>query len=78
VGADVHATGQELIIRGPERLRGATVRGDDIRAAAALVLAALAARGTTEFHGVEHLRRGYEDLPGLLCELGADITEEER
>lgn len=61
---------------GPRALYGTTVRGDDIRAAASLLLAALSARGRTELTGVEHLRRGYEDLPGTLRVLGADIVEE--
>ena len=77
LGADVTARGQELAITGLSRLRGTTVHGNDIRAAAALVLAALAAEGTTAIYGVRHLRRGYEDLPGTLGALGADITEED-
>ncbi|WP_255647085.1 UDP-N-acetylglucosamine 1-carboxyvinyltransferase [Nocardiopsis sp. MT53] len=77
LGADVTARGQELTITGRSRLRGTTVHGDDIRAATALVLAALAARGTTRVYGVRHLRRGYEDLADTLGALGADITEED-
>ncbi|WP_158562736.1 hypothetical protein [Marinitenerispora sediminis] len=77
LGADVHAAGPRVTIRGPRRLIGATVRGTDIRAAAALVLAALAARGRTELRGVAHLRRGYADLPGVLRALGAHINEED-
>ncbi|GAB3488852.1 UDP-N-acetylglucosamine 1-carboxyvinyltransferase [Nocardiopsis coralliicola] len=76
LGADVTARGRELVISGPSPLRGATVAGGDIRAATALVLAALAAEGTTHVYGMSHLRRGYEDLPRTLRALGADIEEE--
>ncbi len=68
--------GQEFTITGPSRLRGTTVHGNDIRAATALVLAALAAEGTSHVYGVRHLRRGHEDLTSTLGALGADITEE--
>lgn len=78
MGADVTARGQELRITGPSTLRGTTVHGKDIRAATALLLAALAAEGTTTLYGVAHLRRGYEDLAGALAALGADITEEDQ
>ncbi|WP_431872752.1 UDP-N-acetylglucosamine 1-carboxyvinyltransferase [Nocardiopsis eucommiae] len=77
LGADISLSGPELRISGPSRLRGTTVHGEDIRAATALLLAAVAAEGTTTLHGVSHLRRGYEDLAGVLGALGADITEED-
>lgn len=77
MGATITAHGQELTITGPSRLRAATVHGEDIRAATALVLAALATGGTTTLTGVAHLRRGYEDLAATLGALGADITEED-
>lgn len=66
--------GGTLKITGPARLRGADVAGADIRAAAALVLAALAAEGTTQVRGVADMERGYDDLPRKLTALGADIT----
>ncbi|MDA2809620.1 UDP-N-acetylglucosamine 1-carboxyvinyltransferase [Nocardiopsis sp. RSe5-2] len=75
MGADIRAVGDHLTIVGPRTLSGATVRGTDIRAAAALVLAALAASGRTELAGVEHLYRGYENLPGTLRSLGAAVME---
>ncbi|MEV2278371.1 UDP-N-acetylglucosamine 1-carboxyvinyltransferase [Nocardiopsis sp. NPDC049922] len=77
MGAGVDVVGRCVTILGPRALSGATVRGTDIRAAAALVVAALAARGRTELLGVEHLRRGYENLTGTLRALGAPIIEED-
>ncbi len=58
-------------------LKGADLRATDIRAGAALVLAALAARGTSRISGVEHIRRGYENILGKLALLGAEVWEEE-
>lgn len=76
LGADIARAdnGNALKITGPARLRGADVAGADIRAAAALVLAALAAEGTTQVRGVADMERGYDDLPRKLTALGADIT----
>lgn len=58
---------------GPSPLVGCEVRGGDIRAAAALALAALAASGESCIYGVDHLDRGYERLEEKLAALGADI-----
>lgn len=77
MGARILPDGQDQVIHGPTRLRGATVRGEDIRAAASLLIAALVAEGRTVLTGVAHLRRGYEDFPATLRLLGADITEVE-
>ena len=63
-----------LKITGPAELHGAKVAAEDIRAAAALVVAGLAARGLTEVQGVHHAERGYENLHEKLAALGADIT----
>lgn len=62
-------------LRGPSRLRGAAVRGGDIRAAAALALAALAADGESRVYGLRHLNRGYERLEDKLAALGAEIAQ---
>ena len=59
----------------PPPLHGADVAGDDIRAVAALALAALAAEGESVIRGVEHLNRGYERLDQKLASLGADIQQ---
>lgn len=73
MGADVRTEGRHAVIRGKERLSGAPVRAFDVRAGAALVLAALTADGETEVHDPHHVERGYADLPGKLRSLGADV-----
>ena len=60
-------------INGPALLRGTEVWATDFRSGAALVVAALAAEGESRILGVEHIDRGYEDLDGKLCALGAEI-----
>jgi len=74
MGADISTEGNHAVVRGVPRLSGAPVRATDIRAGAALVLAALVAEGETEVSGAEHIDRGYEDLAGALRSLGADVT----
>lgn len=74
LGAQITTEGHHAMIRGVEHLEGAQVHGSDIRAAAALVLAGLVAQGTTTVTGMEHVARGYDDLPGRLASLGADIA----
>ena len=73
LGARIHTAGSTAIVQGPTPLRGSTVRGLDIRAAAALVVAALAASGRTELRDAYHLDRGYECLDRKLRALGASI-----
>ncbi|MBP0932523.1 UDP-N-acetylglucosamine 1-carboxyvinyltransferase [Streptomyces sp. KCTC 0041BP] len=73
-GADITATGQHTRIRGVTRLRAADVQAADIRAVTALVIAALAAKGTSTIGGMYHLARGYGRLLPNLAALGADIT----
>lgn len=73
MGADIRVSARTAVITGVPRLTGCPVAATDLRAAAALVCAALAAEGTTEITGLEHLERGYEDLPGKLRGLGASI-----
>jgi len=72
-GANIIAGGAAPVVIGPTPLSGAVVRGTDIRATAALIVAALAADGPSRIFGVSHLSRGYSDLPGQLQALGADI-----
>lgn len=77
LGANVEREGLDLLhVDGPSRLRGAAVRGGDIRAVAALVVAALAAEGESRVSGIHHLDRGYERLEQKLAALGAEITRE--
>jgi len=74
MGARIGIEGTTAIVHGPTPLRGATVQGLDIRAAAALAVAALAAEGETDLLGIAHLERGYERLDQKLRDLGADVT----
>jgi UDP-N-acetylglucosamine 1-carboxyvinyltransferase len=73
MGADIHTDGRVAVIRGVERLSGATVMATDLRASASLVLAGLVAEGTTEVLRVYHIDRGYERIEKKLRGLGADI-----
>lgn len=72
MGAEVSLKDRVLFLVG-RPLMGASVRASDIRAGGALVVAALAAEGESQIEGLEYLERGYEDLPGRLRALGADI-----
>ncbi len=73
LGADIRTDGHHAVVRGVPRLSGAPVRAPDIRAGAALVVAGLAAEGSTSVSGVHHVDRGYDDLVGRLVAIGADI-----
>jgi UDP-N-acetylglucosamine 1-carboxyvinyltransferase len=73
MGADIRTESHHAVVRGRERLSGAPVRAPDIRAGAALVVAALRADGETIVSGAEHIERGYEDLVGKLTSVGADL-----
>lgn len=77
MGAKIQVSGSVQVVDGVERLRPATVEATDIRAGAALVLAALAADGVSYVRGEHHLRRGYENMLGKMRALGARIWEEE-
>ncbi|MFD4726270.1 UDP-N-acetylglucosamine 1-carboxyvinyltransferase [Streptomyces seoulensis] len=73
-GADITSTGQDIRIHGAARLKAADVQAADIRAVTALLLAGLAAEGTSTIRGMYHLRRGYGHLLSNLVTLGAAIT----
>ncbi|HSB43754.1 MAG TPA: UDP-N-acetylglucosamine 1-carboxyvinyltransferase [Nitrospira sp.] len=73
MGADIRVEGNRLVITGRDRLTGAPVMASDLRASAGLVLAGLAAEGTTEVLRVYHLDRGYERIEEKLRALGAVI-----
>ena len=77
MGADVRTEGRHAVVRGVERLSGAPVRAHDVRAGAALVLAALGATGETTVLDTRHVDRGYADLPAKLRSLGADVSRVE-
>jgi UDP-N-acetylglucosamine 1-carboxyvinyltransferase len=74
MGARIANEGRDAVVRGPSRLHGTDVVVSDIRSGAALVIAALCARGTTEIGDAWHIERGYEDMPGKLRALGADVA----
>lgn len=74
MGADIKTEGRHAVVRGVDRLTGAPVRAHDVRAGAALVLAALGADGETVVIDPGHVERGYADLPAKLRSLGADVT----
>jgi UDP-N-acetylglucosamine 1-carboxyvinyltransferase len=73
LGADIAVDGKTALVKGIPELSGAPVMASDLRASAALVLAGLLARGTTEVQRVYHLDRGYERLEERLAPLGARI-----
>jgi UDP-N-acetylglucosamine 1-carboxyvinyltransferase len=76
LGADISVDGRVALVRGVAALSGAPVMASDLRASAALLLAGLAARGTTEVRRVYHLDRGYEHIERKLAPLGARIRRE--
>jgi UDP-N-acetylglucosamine 1-carboxyvinyltransferase len=71
--ADIKIEGRSAIIEGESKLMGAQVKATDLRAGAALILAGLAAEGTTEITGIEHIDRGYDQIDEKLKSLGANI-----
>lgn len=73
LGADIQIEGSNAIVRGVERLEGATVMATDLRASASLVIAGLVAKGETLIDRIYHLDRGYERIEEKLARLGASV-----
>ncbi|MDR0761672.1 MAG: UDP-N-acetylglucosamine 1-carboxyvinyltransferase, partial [Campylobacteraceae bacterium] len=73
MGANIKLTSHTATVYGHTKLTGADVMATDLRASSALILAALAAEGTTRIHRIYHLDRGYENIEGKLSSLGAKI-----
>ena len=73
MGAQIRVDGHHLVIDGIEHLSGAPVRAVDIRAGAALVVAALGADGETVIADADHIDRGYEGFVERFCSVGADV-----
>jgi len=73
MGADIAIQGKSAVVRGVPKLRGAPVMATDLRASASLILAGLAAEGTTVLSRVYHIDRGYQQIEKKLSALGADI-----
>ena len=77
MGADIIRKGDTIYITGPTKLEGRLVRTSDLRAGAALILAALSAEGETTITDIKHLLRGYSDLIKKLSDVGAKIWLED-
>ncbi|HPM41731.1 MAG TPA: UDP-N-acetylglucosamine 1-carboxyvinyltransferase, partial [bacterium] len=73
MGADISVDGGVAVVKGVGRLNGARVMATDLRASASLVIAGLAAEGTTEVSRIYHLDRGYERIEQKLAACGASI-----
>lgn len=75
MGANIKTVGKVAVIKGVKELTGAKVTAKDLRGGAALVLAGLAAKGTTEVDNIYHIERGYDGIEDRLRALGADIVK---
>ncbi|MBQ9832919.1 MAG: UDP-N-acetylglucosamine 1-carboxyvinyltransferase [Clostridia bacterium] len=77
MGANIKLNGRTAIVEGVEQLYGAPIYASDLRAGAALIIAALMADGESEVHNIRYIDRGYEHLQEKLRALGADIVRVE-
>ena len=75
LGAKLQVNDRTVIVEGVESLNAAPVKATDLRAGAALLIAALAAKGTTEIEDIYHIERGYDNVVDKLKKLGADIVK---
>ncbi len=73
LGAEIEVDGHTAVVKGVDRLSGATVMATDLRASASLVIAALRADGQTTIERIYHLDRGYSNMENKLTQLGANI-----
>ena len=78
MGANIQVDGQVAVIEGVKELHPAPLRATDLRAGAAMVMAALAANGVSEVDETIHIERGYENIVEKLRGLGADISKVDR
>ena len=78
LGADISVDGTEAIVRGVKELHGETLTAPDLRGGAAMVVAALTARGETRVVDAGHIARGYENFDDRLCALGAEVWIEHK
>lgn len=76
MGAQVKVEGRTAIIDGVDKLTGSVLKATDLRAGAAMIIAALMADGTSEIIGIEHIDRGYPHIEQKFRELGADIRRD--
>ena len=77
MGANITAQGKTAVFEGVEGLSGAPVYATDLRAGAALIIAGIEAKGTTELYNLNHIDRGYECIEEKFRKLGANIRREE-
>ena len=77
MGASIRVEGSTAIVEGVSQLSSAPVTGSDLRAAAAMVLAGLAANGTTKVSGLKHLDRGYDNVEAKLNAVGAQLERQQ-
>ena len=75
LGADIKVENKVAVVNGVKSLYAADVQAQDLRGAAGLIVAALAAEGKTEISGIEYLERGYENFEILLSSLGAEVKK---
>ena len=73
MGASIKVDGKIAVVEGVEQLKGAPIKAGDLRAGAAMLIAGLAAKGTTEIENIDHIDRGYENVVKKFAALGADI-----
>ena len=73
MGAQIQVDGKVAVIEGVKGLTGCPVAATDLRAGAALLIAALVAKGTTELEEIQYIERGYECIVEKMSALGADI-----
>lgn len=76
MGAAVEVYDRVAVVRGNGKLNSADVEATDLRGGAAMIIGALAAKGTSHITKTEHIDRGYEDIVGVLNSIGADIAKE--
>ena len=77
MGASIRVEGKLAIVEGVSRLMGTSVRATDLRAGAAMIIAGLMARGTTEVEDIIYIDRGYENFVEKFRDLGADMYRKE-
>lgn len=73
MGVQAQVDGKVAVFQGIPQLTAAPIKATDLRAGVAMVIAALAARGTSEIEEIQHIERGYEDVDKKFAALGADI-----
>lgn len=73
MGANIQVDGKLAVVEGVEKLKGAPIKADDLRAGAAMIIAGLTAEGETEVENITHIDRGYEKVVEKFTALGAKI-----